>query len=202
MEDGPKKEKKDNTNFQPKFKDENAFGRRVKEFYGGESQKFKEEGEIPTSSVGHIGIKTEVNNTFDRKNFTNLTFKEKKILENFPNLTLTEIRQQAKKGERVKEKELAHKEIEQKTKQGDTSKSTYYNQLESNIFNNKKEYTRKSNKYNSITCKEDLIKEESTSNSNVNKDHKKKQTEDSAWSYNLNWKEIDSQLYFHKKEDG
>lgn len=186
--------------FQPKFKDQNAFSRRVKEIYGGENQKVTEEVELPSSSVGHIGIIKEVNNTFDRKDFVNLTFKEKKVLENFPNLTLTEIRQQVKKSDRVKEKDIAHKEVEQKTKQGSSSKSTYYNQLESNIFNSKTAYARKGIKNNSITCQEDLKKKCENVNNN-DKDYKKKPTQDSAWTYNLNWKEIDGNLYFHKKDE-
>ncbi len=129
-----------------------------------------------------------------------MTFKEKKVLENFPNLTLTEIRQQVKKSEREKEKNNAHKEIEQKVKQGGSSKSTYYNQLESNIFNSKTVYDRKGNKNNSICCQDDL-KKKNENEVKTQKDYKKKPSQDSAWTYNLNWKQIDSQLYFHKKDD-
>jgi hypothetical protein len=154
---------------------------------------------MPVSSVGHINIINEGNNTFDRKNFTQLTFKEKKILENFPNLTLDEIRQQVKVNERLKEKELAYKEIEQKNKQGDSSSSTYYNQLESNIFNKKKDYTRKSKKNNSIACQEELkSKVDLESLKKKESDYKKKLTETNAWSNKLDWKEIDCQLYFPK----
>jgi len=204
--DGPKKDKKTSElNFKPKFRDENAFSRRVKEFYGATenpSSGGTEADSLPTSSVGHINAKNTTNNTFDRKGFTNLTFKEKKILETCPQLSPEEVKAHVRKVDIIKSKEQAIKDVELETKKGDNCKSTYYSQQGSDIFNSKKSHKGKfKNNSNKEEVKSNDVKTGLTGNNGKGggfSGFRKNISNESAWSNNLDWKDIDGMLYFHK----
>lgn len=190
LQDGPSKNKSDSTksSFQPKFKDANAFNRRVKEFYGN-----VDEESIPQSSMGHIAQGKVLNNTFKREDFSSLTVKEKKILEICPQMTKDEVKVHLQRIEMQKEQDQASKFNEIEHKKGENSKQTYFNQQDSNIFNLKKK------KNYSISNKADLEETVKKEPKTV-KNGKRIISDESAWSSKLNWKEIDSMTYFHKKD--
>lgn len=211
LNDNPNKQivKKSN-DFIPKFKDENAFSRRIQEVYGSkenvsETSKAYNSNNLPTSSIGHINMNKPNNNTFDRKNFTELSFKEKKILEHNPRLTLDEVKLQVQKNELNRLKNNAERDVEVMTKIGENPKETYYHQQESDIFHCKKPSHKKKNNFsisnkNDIKEKSSLINKKKENDSKVSNDHKKKIPVDSAWSCNLDWKDINGPVYFHRKE--
>lgn len=212
LNDAPNKQiKRKDNEFQPKFKDENAFSRRIKEVYGSNenlnnSNRIYDSNNLPTSSIGHISKNKTANNTFDRKDFSELTFKEKKILENNPKLKREEVKLHVQKMELNKLKSNAEKDVDIMSKVGDNSKETYYNHQESNIFNSKKPIRSKMHNY-SIANRKDILEKTKLIQDKKNKekeseinDHKKRIPVDSAWSCNLDWKEINGPLYFHRPE--
>jgi len=190
--------------FQPKYLNENdnAFKRRIKEVYGSEHYENNYCNEkLPLSSVGHIQTSKISNNTFDRKDFSQLSGKEKKILENCPGLTSEEVKQQIKKNEKLKNKEIMSKEHEVNQKKGVDSKSTLYSQLDSDIFNNKPKHkgnaNNKANKDKEVkTENEKMPQQQSEKGINA---FKKKLTNDSPWVSGLDWKDINGEVYFHKQ---
>ena len=109
----------------------NAYDRVVKEFVGNNKQT--QNG----SSIGHIKNQLSENNTFNRKDFTTLNNKEKKILDNNPNLTQEEIKKRVEQINEKKLREIEDKAKEYQSKIGTNSRETYFNNLNSNIFNSK-----------------------------------------------------------------
>lgn len=187
--------------FTPKYKQEvfNPFERRVKEFYG---------TEIPSnvnskSSVGHFDKIKSTNNTFKRSEFKDLSYKEKKILENNPELTKDNLKMYVENNDFNKEKAKQSIKNEEENKKGGDCKETYYKQMDSNIFfdNNviKKTFKR-------LNSQPDMKKNIEAGTNKINQINQKTEQKDNKiqkngdiFSCKLDWKTTDSKLHFNKR---
>lgn len=183
---------KSETNFIPKFASESPYERHLKEFVGASIQS----NEVPNSSIGHISTKKVEQNNFDRKQFSNLNYKEKRLLDVSPNLTPEEIQTHIKQNEIQKQNEQSKKDKEVNSKKGQTARETLQNNLNSDIFGNKK-------KNQPGPPQPVKAKKEEKKNQNEEKKIKSKPKGDlQGWSYDVDWRQIDSQKnYFDKREE-
>jgi hypothetical protein len=119
--------KRDKTvpDFKPKFSDNTAFSRRVKEFY----KKDVADVDDRTSSHGYLETEFKKNNTSNNNGLA-LTPKEKKLLQLNPKLKLDDIR---KTGD--KPKFYTNNSISSKYDTAKSSKEIRTQHLNSNIFN-------------------------------------------------------------------
>lgn len=199
--DNPNKptKKKDN-NFVPHYANEDPYARHLKEFNKSNIITHQAKNSLPENigknSVGCFTSTLESsNNHFDRKDFVNLSHKEKRLVEFSTNLSTEEIQKRMREVENLKKAQIKNKEKEEKFKKGENAKETYYKQTHSsNIFgeNKTKNYTvtqKKIEKENKVKVEED--------NKIKGKPHDKNIT---GWVNNLDWKQIDSSIHFHKKD--
>lgn len=180
--------------FVPKFASESPYERHLKEFVGSNISST----EVPSSSIGHISTKKVEQNNFDRKQFSNLNYKEKRLLDVSPNLTPDEIQTHIKQTEIQKQNEQINMDKEANSKKGQTARETLQNNLNSDIFGNKKKTNIKP-----ASTQATKPKKEEKKNQNEEKKIKSKPKGDlQGWSYNVDWRQIDSQKsYFDKREE-
>ena len=148
------------------------------------------------------------NNTFDRKDFSGLTTKEKKLLEVSPNLTPDEIKTHLLKVDFDKSKQNAKIENELNSKKGENSRDTYYQHLDSDIFHTQnkvknipKHAKQKSHANIQVKNTLDQNKNPFIINGKNEKVKSKPTGELKGWSCKLDWKDINGAVYFHKKNE-
>ena len=196
IQDNPNKLTKEKPVFEPKYQMTNAYDKVVKEFVG--SNKQIQNG----SSIGHIKNQLSENNTFNRKDFSTLNNKEKKILDYNPNLSQEAIKKRVEQINESKQKELDDKSKEYQIKVGSNSRETYFNNLNSNIFNSKER--EKVNKNFKPQTKETKTKEEVKGQEELSKENTikaKPQSDLQGWTNTADWRNANTNNHFNLKEE-
>lgn len=195
IQDNPNKLTKEKPVFEPKYQVTNAYDKLVKEFVG--SNKQTQNG----SSIGHIKNQLSKNNTFNRKDFSTLNNKEKKILDNNPNLSQEAIKKRVEQINENKQKEVEDRSKEYQSKVGSNSRETYFNNLNSNIFNCKeREEVNKRFKPQTQTKTIEEVKGPEES-STENKIKAKPQSDLQGWTNNADWRNANTNNHFNLKEE-
>ncbi len=192
-----KKETKPKDSFEPKYQYDNAFNMKLREFGG--NDKSSKENPV-TSSIGHFkSNQSKLNSQFDRKTFTELSRIERMLIDKNPNLTIREI-ENLGKNIRIKQKEAKKNENDYKSKVGSSARETYYNNLNSNIFNDKK---KKAAAYKPLTNEHEKKKEANLTDKDIDQPNQikaKPKGELSGWVNNLDWREVNTSQHFNIKQ--
>ena len=210
--DNPNKDIKTKVNnyFEPLYKSDNPYNRYMKEFgsvnYNKNNINNNSNSNLNQPTKNSIGLisnkRKEENCIVNRKDFSDLNYKEKKIQDLFPYMTNNQVKEFIKKQEENKKKLQKLSKVEENNKKGSNAKESYYRQtMESNVFDDEDKLINKSfsNNYNSYITKK--VSNKINLNNNDNNKMKVKPKKDiSSWVNNLDWKNIDSTVYFNNKD--
>jgi len=172
---------------------------KLKEFGG--TDKASKESSF-SSSIGHFkNNQSKLNSQFDRKIFSDLSTTERILIDKNPHLTIEEIKELGKSNNRAKKEEAKKIENEYKSKVGSSARETYYNNLNSNIFNDKKKNIAS---FKPTTNETEKKKDNNLTEKEIDQSTQikaKPKGELSGWVNNLDWREVNTSQHFNIKQE-
>ena len=198
----------------------NPHARKVKEFYNTNLLSADYDPNKVKNSTGHIQKSKEKNNP-NRKVFSKLNYKEKKVLETCPHYSHEQIQNHIKTQNNNSENSRNFNALNSNSNnsKNKTSKEMFYTNMTSNIFNDKTKdkknktfakFSKNNDKNNKDKDNEHLnannrisVVRNPKNNSNTietEPSHNRNNNNLNCWNAKLDWKEINGELYFHKKK--